>query len=370
MTSTPLTVATPAANPNLHALSCSVNPASVEVGGTVTAVWRGTNDGGSASGPFSWGVYLSTDATINPGGDTLVSGPESPLGWAAGFDTGDVSRSFALPASVGAGSYWVGVALDTGNAVTETSEADNTCAAALTVTAPPAGTTHWLVPAVASQPGYGTSDWRSQVAVVNPTGDTRTASLYFVAKGSSWPGVLLSGPIAVGPHQSSFLEDPLLTLRPTSGLLYVVLDAAGPVVSSRTFNLGEGGATFGQGIPGLPLDGVTAPTELVLPIVHSVPGQFHTNLGLVQTSSGSYQVEVTVWSPGGSPLAVSTYTRSAAYDQVNDVFDDMGLGSLSIEGAWMSVRLVSGSPAYWTCYASVVDDQTGDPTFIAPYTAD
>jgi hypothetical protein len=100
-------------------------------------------------------------------------------------------------------------------------------------------------------------------------------------------------------------------------------------------------------------------------MVHSVPGRFHTNLGLVQAAAGSYQVEVTVYSPGGSVLGVKSYSNTSAYNQINDVFADMGLG-LSIEGAWMRVRLVSGSPSYWTCYASVVDDLTGDPTYVLP----
>jgi hypothetical protein len=207
--------------------------------------------------------------------------------------------------------------------------------------------------------------------VVNPTAEPRTVTLHYVSQSMSWPGVpLLVGAVAVPAGHTLYLEDPLASRNPTSGMLYAVVDGPGAVVSSRTYNLDPQGASFGQGIPGVLASGQTAPSSLLLPLVHSAPGRFRTNLGLVQTSSGSYQVEVTVWSPGGSPLAVTSYTRNAAYDQVNDVFDDMGLGSLSIEGAWMSVRLVSGSPAYWTCYASVVDDQTGDPTFIAPYAAD
>ena len=59
------------------------------------------------------------------------------------------------------------------------------------------------------------------------------------------------------------------------------------------------------------------------------------------------------------------YTRSTAYDQVNDLFSNMGIGA-SVEGAWIVVRLAAGSPTYWTCYASIVDDLTGDPAFIPP----
>ena len=226
--------------------------------------------------------------------------------------------------------------------------------------------TRWLVAAAASTPGFGTSNWKTQISVANPTSSTRTANLYFVAKGASWPGTLLSGPISVGPQASAYLDDPLLALNPTSGLLYVTLDAAGPVVTTRTYNQASGQETFGQGIPGVVFDGVDVPTELILPMVHSIPGRFHTNLGLVQASQGGYQVEVSIFSAGGSLLGIKNYTRNTAYDQVNDVFDDLSLGGSSIEGAWIRVRLVSGNPDYWTCYASVVDDLTGDPTYVLP----
>jgi hypothetical protein len=37
-----------------------------------------------------------------------------------------------------------------------------------------------------------------------------------------------------------------------------------------------------------------------------------------------------------------------------------------VTGGWIRVRLVSGTPATWSCYASVIDGLTGDPTYIMP----
>jgi len=187
-----------------------------------------------------------------------------------------------------------------------------------------------------------------------------------VARGAPWPGALLSGPHTLASLQARYLDDPLLPLNPTTGLVYVDLDAAGPVVTARTYNLGDGGATYGQGIPAIALSGAKAATELVLPMVHSVPGLFHTNLGLVQTSPGSSLFEVIVYSSGGSLLGIRNYPLDSAYNQINDLFADLGIGSASVEGAWIVVRLLSGSPDFWTCYASVVDDLTGDPTYVTP----
>jgi hypothetical protein len=37
-----------------------------------------------------------------------------------------------------------------------------------------------------------------------------------------------------------------------------------------------------------------------------------------------------------------------------------------VEGGWIEVQLVGNAPAYWTCYASVIDSRTNDPTYVLP----
>ena len=44
----------------------------------------------------------------------------------------------------------------------------------------------------------------------------------------------------------------------------------------------------------------------------------------------------------------------------------MGIGNTEVQGGWIRVRLVSGSPSFWTTYATVIDDTTGDPTYVLP----
>jgi hypothetical protein len=183
----------------------------------------------------------------------------------------------------------------------------------------------------------------------------------------SWPGVpLLPAAVAVPAGQTLYLVDPLASRNPTSGMLYAVVDGPGALVSSRTYNLDPQGASFGQGIPGVLVNGQTAPSSLLLPLVHSAPGRFRTNLGLVQTSAGSLTVRVEIHAPSGALLAARNFTGSAGFRQINDLFEELGLGSLSVEGAWIEVQLMSPAPAFWTCYASVVDDRTNDPTYVLP----
>ena len=191
------------------------------------------------------------------------------------------------------------------------------------------------------------------------------ASLYFVASGQPWPGVLLSGPITIQPTDRAYFDDVLATLNPAAGLLYVVLDQAGPVVTSRTYNLEPGGATFGQGIPAIPFDGIDAPDEVVLPLVHTEPGIFHTNLGIVHAATGNLQVQVQVYNAAGTLIGSKNYSHNTAWRQINDVFGDMGLSHQVLYGGWIRV-VRTGGTGFWTCYASVVDDLTNDPTYVAP----
>ena len=224
----------------------------------------------------------------------------------------------------------------------------------------------WLIPAVASRIGKSSTNWTSQIAVVNPTQGTRSASVYFVAEGQAWPGDLLSGPHLIEPNKSLYVDDVLQPERPASGLLYVTVNGTGTAVSCRTSTPSAQGGTFGQGQPGILLSSVSTATELILPLIHSSPGVFRTNVGFAQTSTGTYQVQAEIYSAGGTLLAQKTYSQAVAWRQVNDIFRDMGIGSATVEGGWIRVRLASGSPSFWTTYATVIDDPTGDPTYVLP----
>ena len=224
----------------------------------------------------------------------------------------------------------------------------------------------WLVPAAASAPGVGTSNWKTQIVVTNPTSAVRQAQIYFVDKGASWPGTLLSGPHTIPAGGSLAIDDPLAALNPTTGLLYVTVDAEGMPVATRTYNLATDGGTFGQGIPGILLNDATPAQTLILPMLLSDPNRFRTNLGLVQTSAGTFAVRVKVHATDGTVLATKGYNVIGAFLQINNLLNDMRIGSTVVEGGWISVELIAGSPVYWTTYASIVDSNTDDPTYIMP----
>jgi len=224
----------------------------------------------------------------------------------------------------------------------------------------------WLIPAAASLPGFGSSEWKSEVSVVNTGSIARNVSLHFVPSGSAWPGELLTGPFAVTPDESLYLNDPLLSENPTSGLLYASVTGDGTVAFSRTYSLSDGGGTYAQGVPGIRLTDTALATDLILPMVHSSPGKFRTNVGFAQTSAGWFSVYVSIYSADGKLLAEKKYRIETAWRQIDDIFKKLGVGDLTIEGGWIRIRLAAGAPAFWTTYATVIDDRTNDPTYILP----
>ncbi len=365
---TPITVVAASSKPNLVTSDCSVSPATASPGDTVTLTYRSRNTGSTGAAYFSWATFISDDATYDHGSDQMVTGLDVPGGWEAGYDSGTVTTDITLDASLSGGVHHVGFVVDPGDGVPETNETDNWCTAAVTVQGGGGGSgITWLIPAAASAPGLNESDWRTQISIVNAGTQTRTASVYYVASGATYPGVLLTGPITLQPNRGRYLDDPLAGLRPTAGMLYVVTDGYEVVITSRTFNQKTGGERFGQGIPAKVVGGPHCVSEWVLPLANTGPGEYHTNLGLVQTDDETYTVEVTLYSSGGTVLATKQYTQNIAYRQITDIFGNMGLSpDFSAEGAWIRVKLVDGCPDSWTTYASIVDDTTGDPTFVGP----
>jgi hypothetical protein len=225
---------------------------------------------------------------------------------------------------------------------------------------------YWLIPAVASLPGENASNWKSQVSLAN-TGDTpRAVSIYFAPHTEVWPGTLLGGPYTIEPNGSLFLDDVLAKQSPTAGLLYLTVDGNGTVAFSRTVDLADDGATLGQGVPGILLSDVDNSAKLVLPMVHSMPGRYRTNVGFAQASGGWFSVWVSIYAPSGDLLAAEKIRIDTAWRQINDIFGKFGIGESSVEGGWIEVQLAAGSPAFWTTYATVVDDSTNSPTYVLP----
>lgn len=120
---------------DLVADSLTPDPATVAPGATVETDWSGHVSGsGTVGGPFTVAFYLSNDTNITTGdtllGQTTVSTAVNP---GDTFGQSNPGRNLVIPGGTADGSYYLGMIVDSGNAVGETNEANNTAWAPLTV---------------------------------------------------------------------------------------------------------------------------------------------------------------------------------------------------------------------------------------------
>ncbi len=221
-----------------------------------------------------------------------------------------------------------------------------------------------FVPAAAHLEGDGGSEWRTDVSIYNRTSQATSLSLWFFQRGgdSSSATCVDGGVLAAGTAVR--LEDVVLRTFGVSAAGAVGVGAGGVcaeylVVSSRTYNQSSSG-TFGQGIPGLSRDGaVAAGMRAVLTQLYENES-YRTNIGLFSLGDVAV-VEVELYASDGSPRGQVTRVLQP-YDvvQLNRVY---GAGA-GITGGFAEVRVTWGGRV--AVFASVVDNQTGDPTYVSP----
>ncbi len=221
---------------------------------------------------------------------------------------------------------------------------------------PPCIVERWI-PGSGHASGFGGSQWRTDLDLMNPGSDPVEVRLSFAQKGVNGT---VSGPaLLLDPGETTRLEDVVLDgFGMDSATGAILICATGPVqASSRTFNLADGGSTFGQGIPAVSLqEAVTSAQLLGL----SEDGTFRTNLGLLNPGRGPVTVHLTLRDASGTVLGV--YDQSLdrlAFTQLDRVF---GLVTQDpVTGGRIEISVDGGSVV---AYASVVDEVTGDGTFL------
>ena len=109
--------------PDLRMVSLAFSPTQLDAGQSVTISESVLNQGLEVAGPFRVGVFLSTDDEITSA-DTLL-GFRSLGGLNVGEDS-MVSAPLVVPASVGAGTFFVGAIADYEQLLVESDEDNNT----------------------------------------------------------------------------------------------------------------------------------------------------------------------------------------------------------------------------------------------------
>lgn len=164
------------------------------------------------------------------------------------------------------------------------------------------------------------------------------------------------------------LDDVVGTTFATEGVGSIHYLADGPVVvTSRTWTTAGAGGSYGQTIPGVPVEDATLPDTgqagALRMFVDQSPG-VRTNLGVTNVSSVATTVAVEIFTADGAPApgdsSLTLELPPFAMTQVNDLLDRLTPGTRN--GLIIRVGIVSDQGAV-TAYVSTVDNSTNDASY-------
>ena len=266
--------------------------------------------------------------------------------------------------SVNDGRVEVRVTSSAGKVTAYASVLDNATNDPLLVTPVQAGllsATKWVIPGVADL-NNGLANWRSDVRLFNAGSTSVSAELTYVAQG----GGTQTKPLTIAPNEVRQLDGIVANLfgvTNSGGALHIATaSSASLVCTARTYNQTANG-TYGQFISAVtPADAVGVGQRALQILQVEESGRYRSNVGIAEVTGKGATVEITAIPPD-SKLAVTTTTTLSPneFRQYGSLLRSMGLGDTY--NARVTVRVIEGDGKV-TAYASVVDQQTQDPTFV------
>jgi len=346
----------------------------VTPGGVVTTLaglagWSGSADGSGSAARFytpqsvgtgaNGNVYVAdygnnTVRLVTPSGVvTTVAGTAGTGGFSDGV--GNAARFFHL----------MGVAVDRAGTVFIADYGNQTIRSGTVSPGGNCGGVPIFVPAAAHASGVAGSVWRTDLAVWNGLSQTSPLSMRFLSNdqdNSSAPCFDV-GSISAGSTMA--LDDVVKeAFGINSGLGGVALystSISSLVAASRTFNQATTG-TFGQGIPARNVsDAIVPGVKRRLFQLHENDA-FRTNVGLLNVGNTESLVDVSFFDSYGVLLGTTTYTL-LPYSLHQETQAFKKVTSRAIRNGRADILVRSGAVL---AYASVVDNATGDPTYVEP----
>lgn len=222
------------------------------------------------------------------------------------------------------------------------------------------------IPAVGHVDGANGAKFRSDLYLYNPASGPRTVFLQAMLWGST-EGVPPVSFTLLG-NEARIIPDALFTLFGRSGIARLRYssssDSTAVRVTSRTYTVNADGATYGFLMPPLnEFQGAAAGEGLeILGTRHDA--RFRTNLGLVDLSAfnqnAAISVDIELVASGGAVVDSFRVNLPAGGLQLNDVFRSRNIAD--DQPLLIRVRPVNGTVG---AFASMIDNTTNDPTYIA-----
>ena len=224
----------------------------------------------------------------------------------------------------------------------------------------------FVLPGVADL-NNGLASWRTDMRIFNAGVDPQyvTLTLYPLAGGATSDSTL-SRSLTINPGEVSVLDNVLASrfgVTNVGGAMHVdTLADSNLVVTGRTYNLIDGGGTYGQYIAAItPADAVGKGSRTLNVLQVEDSTRYRTNLGIAEVSGKPATVEVSVFLPDAKVAPKVTIPLAANEYRQFRVLQQLGVGTAY--NARIAIRVIDGDGRI-TAYGSVIDMQTQDPTYV------
>ena len=220
-----------------------------------------------------------------------------------------------------------------------------------------------FIPAAYRGAGAAGSAWRTEITISNITTGLSATPVPTTVTLHRQDGPPLSVAMPLSPMEVITVPDALhdwFSLENASGLIRVTWDDAEARITTRAriYNVSSGGE-YGQGIPGVRVNELLS--DHFLPGLSGVDGN-RTNVGVSNPHDQHVMFWVTLYDTSGlSRGAFATSVPPRSYVQFNDIFAHFQAGPLNA-----AMVRVTGTDNTLYAYASIVRNDTGDPTFVTP----
>lgn len=219
------------------------------------------------------------------------------------------------------------------------------------------------IPSAASAGGLGTTNWKTDLEVLNRTSESGTLKIEMleVNQQNSTPRAVT---VPLAPNQANRYTDILQTVFQYVGSASLRLTSSviGLLVTSRTYNDQPTG-TYGCSFPGIrAVDLVqSGQTGALFQLSHSsdMSVGYRTNLGLVNLSGDPTSVSVKFFKNSGELVGNTDYPlRAFEFRQQNGVF--MEVATESLPEVFLTVQCETPACRI-LAFATVIDNRSGDP---------
>jgi hypothetical protein len=207
----------------------------------------------------------------------------------------------------------------------------------------------------------GAAHWKSDVRIYNASSTDQPVTLTYYPQGGSPHTLTMTIPANQVQQLDNFIATKLPGVLQSAGSLVVnSANNSSLVATARTYT-DTGSGTYGQFIPGVsPNDGIGVGDPMLQVLQLEQSPSFHTNAGVAEVSGNPVSVIVHLIPPDGRTQAViGIDLQPYEFRQITNIFASYGI----VYNGRVALEVVGGNGRV-TGYASNIDNQTKDPTYI------